>query len=834
MPTLKQRKYSQASTSTSAGGAGGAGVARRPGRDRAPPRQPDHQADQLQPSARSQWERGGQPPPPRQDQLQPPPPQDGADAQAQRLQEQQRVVDAMQEMQMDEVDLGVPPGGPLQVEPWPPLLQQRPLPRPLPPQQHRVDPLLSIARMERCSRCHLRTWSFNQDPVTGALRTNALTINGEVYKGRCLLCFPLPNGFAGAASSVISNDDNGSDHGGRPRAVDGPGPGSRGATTRVAAEAAATASVADPIDSVRVDVPDDSSRRGKSSDIAEEQGLVCEQPDEQQENGLNSSQESIEIAHASSKSDSDAAAAPAATGESESTDTATSKPTDDSAPSAGLKGGRGSRKRRKDDETVKDAESNRGVKRSSLRSRSPSRPRPSSAGAGAGAGTSTGGRRRSPKRRQNPKAPTSEEKIKAAISELSGESCKVKSQVRCLKRLLSLCRTAGTPEKEDQIVSRIVRLRGVEAILSLMKSSSCEVLRYCCETLLYVCYYDTDITMQLRVHDVMKNTLVAYPNDATLVQVLIGVLQQCADNDSAIDSELIAGGCLDQVIFAATSNRSMPKIQLNSCLFLQDLTSELTDRTDVKRVLKSGALDCAMQAVKRNWKNDAIVLAGLATITNIFQEEVDSRSNRHAFEGLKSILLNRIMKPSMSASVVAQCLSVLCNISIEGVGVNKLIVESGFIARTTAMMGAFRESLEVQRNGCLFLRSIAHGKRKVRATDVVEGGGIEAIVYCLDAHCDNAEVVAAALGALRNINHPADHSCTVSSVVDHILKALQMHNNDQEIASHCCQLFLQYIQFPLVAKKLKAKKCSNLLKKAAREHPDSCRQAVDRINAKLL
>jgi len=739
--------------------------------------------------------------------------------------------------------------------------------------------------MERCSRCHLRTWSFNQDPVTGALRTNALTINGEVYKGRCLLCFPLPNGFAGAASSVISNDDNGSDHGGRPRAVDGPGPGSRGATTRVAAEAAATASVADPIDSVRVDVPDDSSRRGKSSDIsdiAEEQGLVCEQPDEQQENGLNSSQESIEIAHASSKSDSDAAAAPAATGESESTDTATSKPTDDSAPSAGLKGGRGSRKRRKDDETVKDAESNRGVKRSSLRSRSPSRPRPSSAGAGAGAGTSTGGRRRSPKRRQNPKAPTSEEKIKAAISELSGESCKVKSQVRCLKRLLSLCRTAGTPEKEDQIVSRIVRLRGVEAILSLMKSSSCEVLRYCCETLLYVCYYDTDITMQLRVHDVMKNTLVAYPNDATLVQVLIGVLQQCADNDSAIDSELIAGGCLDQVIFAATSNRSMPKIQLNSCLFLQDLTSELTDRTDVKRVLKSGALDCAMQAVKRNWKNDAIVLAGLATITNIFQEEVDSRSNRHAFEGLKSILLNRIMKPSMSASVVAQCLSVLCNISIEGVGVNKLIVESGFIARTTAMMGAFRESLEVQRNGCvlnwpsslpmlwaclsefipisliwpsnqslpipfsllpilfiihircLFLRSIAHGKRKVRATDVVEGGGIEAIVYCLDAHCDNAEVVAAALGALRNINHPADHSCTVSSVVDHILKALQMHNNDQEIASHCCQLFLQYIQFPLVAKKLKAKKCSNLLKKAAREHPDSCRQAVDRINAKLL
>ena len=169
MPTLKQRKYSK-STTPARGSSNGADVARAqpdpPQQRRQPPHRPAPQASR----------------------------QAGDDGQAL---EQQEVVDAMMEMQNFGADLGLPPGGPLQVEPWPPLLgvgqganpppvfaQQIPPPPQQQPQQQqpsRETLLLSIARMERCSRCHLRTWSFVQDPVTGALRTNALTIPGEVF-----------------------------------------------------------------------------------------------------------------------------------------------------------------------------------------------------------------------------------------------------------------------------------------------------------------------------------------------------------------------------------------------------------------------------------------------------------------------------------------------------------------------------------------------------------------------------------------------------------------------------------------------------------------------------
>ncbi len=530
----------------------------------------------------------------------------------------------------------------------------------------------------------------------------------SIHVCRCLLCFPLPNGLPGTSAvvSVISNDDNGSDYSGRPRAADDRSPVDRAATARVATEAAAAAavsSVAKPSDSARVDSPDDSARKVRPglSGIAEEQVPGDEPPEERPENGLNSSQEGIKATDASSKGDSTAGAA-AAVGESESSGTATNEPTGDGAPSAGLKGGRASRKRRKDDEAVVDAESSRGIKRSNLRSRYPQRSQPSTASAGTGTKTSsgTGGRRQSPKSRQKTKTPTPEDKIRAALSELTGENIKAGSQLRCLKRLFSFFRTAGSPEKEEFIVSHFVKLRGVEAILSLMKSGSCEVVRYCGEVLLYVCYYDVDITMQLRVHDVMKDALIAYPSNSTLVQVVIGVLQQCADNDFAIDRDIIAGGCLDQAVLAATSHRSMPNIQLNFCLFLQDLTSELKDKSDMKKLLQHQPLDCLMQAIKKNFKDDAIVFAGLASITNIFEEEVDPRYNRQAFLGLKSTLL-KIMKSSRSASVVAQSLALLCSVSRESGGVNKLIVESGFIARAKTLMKAFCESAEVQRNGCV-------------------------------------------------------------------------------------------------------------------------------------
>lgn len=215
MPTLKQRKYSQSSTSARGSG-NGANLARARERPRPEP--------ELEP-------------PQRQRQQPPSQPASQASQQADDGQalDQQGVIDAMVEVQNHGADLGLPPGGPLQVEPWPPLLvgrranlpsaQQQPPPPPPPRQQQQQQPsretlLLSIARMERCSRCHLRTWSFVQDPITGggfsfkslhylfircpsyldydvltyissilltltlcitALRTNALTIPNEVY-----------------------------------------------------------------------------------------------------------------------------------------------------------------------------------------------------------------------------------------------------------------------------------------------------------------------------------------------------------------------------------------------------------------------------------------------------------------------------------------------------------------------------------------------------------------------------------------------------------------------------------------------------------------------------
>lgn len=173
MPTLKRRKNLQ--SSTPARGApdpgNGANVARA--RELPMPRPEPEPEPQLpqQPAPQASRQAGG----------------------GQAL-EQQEVVDAMMEMQHFGADLGLPPGGPLQVEPWPPLLgvgqganpppvlaQQLPPPPQQQQQPSRETLLLSIARMERCSRCHLRTWSFVQDPVTGALRTNALTIPGEVF-----------------------------------------------------------------------------------------------------------------------------------------------------------------------------------------------------------------------------------------------------------------------------------------------------------------------------------------------------------------------------------------------------------------------------------------------------------------------------------------------------------------------------------------------------------------------------------------------------------------------------------------------------------------------------
>ena len=544
-----------------------------------------------------------------------------------------------------------------------------------------------------------------------------------MYNGRCLLCFPLPIGFAGAAaasSSVISNDDNGSDQGGRSagRATGGTaGPENRGATETVATDSTAAAH---PSDSARVDGPNNSLNRG--SGITEEAQVLAEEEPEEDD----SSRQERKSPYGAAEEDQTTLPAAAA-----------DKPIGDSIEQTNTVG----RKRKNNSPQKKsqaDDENDRGIKRRSLRSRSA--PEPLSASAGAG------------KRKKSKKAKASAaskkeldavENIRATTKELSKENGKTGSQIRCLKRLLSCVRVANT-EKQESIVSHVVRLRGVECLLMLMRQSeSIEVQVLICEILLYTLYFDSykDVTVKLKVHNILKNTLLSHPNEISLVTVLIGCLRYTTDNDSTVDREIIYDGCLDLVVDTAMRHRASPRIQLNTMLFLQgemqcnvfvprywrfisclsinqngfnscycaspsypqDLTSELTDRSHIKRVLQSKALDCAVQAVRRNWKSEAIVAAGLAVITNVFQNQDEVNAFHKevvaALEGLRSTLLRWIMKKSRPAGLVAVSLKCLCNISMEKGGVNNIIAESGLLVRAMEMMDDFDDSTEVQRCG---------------------------------------------------------------------------------------------------------------------------------------
>ena len=376
--------------------------------------------------------------------------------------------------------------------------------------------------------------------------------------GRCLLCFPLPNGFAGAAaasSSVISNDDNGSDQGGRSSraaggTIDTEGPGA--ATETVAAKPAAAASL--PSDSMRVDEPDISLHQG--SGIAEEEQVPAEEEPEDDIQLHGSSRQHIEIDDSSGKSPYGAAEEDRST-----TPPTADEPVDDSVRQTNVVG----RKRKSDSPQLKsqaDDDNDRGIKRCSLRSRSPKPP------------SAANKRTQSPTKRRKKKSASNkgvdvEASIRATIKELSTENRKAAPQIRCLKRLLSQIRRG----KEEEVVSRIVKLRGVECLLALMrKSESSEVLALTCEIFLLVFYYNKQVTVALRVHEVIKDTLSRHPTEISLVTVLIGALRYATDNNAAIDREIIYDGCLDLVVNTAMNHRSSPRIQLNTMLFLQGET----------------------------------------------------------------------------------------------------------------------------------------------------------------------------------------------------------------------------------------------------------------------
>jgi len=431
-----------------------------------------------------------------------------------------------------------------------------------------------------------------------------------------------------------------------------------------------------------------------------------------------------------------------------------------------------------------------------------------------------------------------EEELKNAIADLSKEKKPAnKVGVRSLKILLRQCKIAGSPEDEARVTQLIVKLGGTEAVLGTIQvfPGSSEVLTLACEVLQYICYYDNAVVARHNVLHSIRMALCDRPADVRVVQSSIGALQTCVGATSEIDREIvngiINGGCLDQVVRAMEEHGDVPEIQLNACLFLQDLAAEC-DQGGITNVLRSGALDSVIRAIKHTQKSD-IILAGLAAIGNMPQEElVDPRASLQTFESLKSFLHSSMNTAAGDPAVVAKCCGLLNNLSVETSTINSAIIEAGFIKKTTDAMEAFDNEEDVQCSGCMLLRSLAHGKNGGRSNEVVRDGGLERISYCLSAFSDNATVLAAALGALRNIRHPEDHSCSAVGTVDKIFKVMDNHRAEQDIQEDCCELLWQYTAFPSVPGKIK--EMETLLTDAADTFPESCGPIVANILPMLV
>lgn len=419
-------------------------------------------------------------------------------------------------------------------------------------------------------------------------------------------------------------------------------------------------------------------------------------------------------------------------------------------------------------------------------------------------------------------APSAQErKLKAAIVELSKEKKRKTAAVRSLKILLKQCKAAGSLEKEADVAQKIVSLGGVEAVLAAMNVffGCSEVLMLGCEILQYICYYDNEVVERHNVHRIVRVALGYKSSDVRVVQSSIAALQTCVGVTSKIDREIISGGCLDQVVKLMEEHANVPDIQLNACLFLQDLTAE-ADPASITNVLRSGALDSVIRAIKHTKKSD-IILAGLAAIGNMPQEElVDSDASLQTFESLKSFLHSSMDPVKGDPVVIAQCCGLLNNLSVETSRINLAIVEAGFIKKTTDVLEAFDKDEHVQSSGCMLLRALAHGHNGGRSDEIVRDGGLERISYCLSAFMDNVTVLASALGALRNINHPEDHSCTIVDTVDKIFRAMENQPEEQEIQEDCCELLWQYMAFSSALEKIKEEEA--LLTDAADKFPQSC------------
>jgi hypothetical protein len=282
------------------------------------------------------------------------------------------------------------------------------------------------------------------------------------------------------------------------------------------------------------------------------------------------------------------------------------------------------------------------------------------------------------------------QKLKSAITELSNEKRTTKVAVRNLKTLLKQCKTAGSSEDEAKVAKQIIELGGVETILAAMQApylrTSYEVLTLSCELFQYLCYYDKTTVSRHNIHRDIYTALCVKSLKYTrlVVQSSIGALQACVGSTPEIDREIASGGCLDQVVRSMEEHANVPEIQLNACLFLQDLAAEADP-------------------------------------------------------------------------------------------------------------------------------------------DMITNGGLDRIRYCLNAYRGNAAVLTAALGALRNVQHPDD---TIVETVDRIVKAMEKHLEDEEIQENCCELLRQYTAFhPSAARRVE--EAQALLAHVADKFHDTCGAIIE-------
>ena len=481
-----------------------------------------------------------------------------------------------------------------------------------------------IQRLERehCPTCNIRTWMITRDDVTGTVRSDALTIPLEVYRGRCLLCHPLPpESFENAAqeNGEVHKEPAGSQSSGH---------------AHVTAEASAAA----PEDQVQ--------QEGLASTADREGGSY--------------------IVDARPETDGDG-------------------DKDIVGPSPGAKATRKAANNAKESSGAAKTTSHRNQHLrdgDSTPANSGKRKRGGRAAASESA-TSTS------KKRKQSSGPA--QKLKSVIAELSDEKRPTKVAVRSLKTLLKQCKIAGSSEDEAKVAKQIIELGGVEAILAAMQApylrTSYEILILSCEVFRCVCYYDKTTVSRHNIHRGIYaalcakslKTLCQTSNDVRVVQSSIGALQTCVGSTPEIDREIVSGGCLDQVVRSMEEHANVPEIQLNACLFFQDLAAEADP-------------------------------------------------------------------------------------------------------------------------------------------DMITNGALGRIRYCLCAHHDNAAVLTAALGALRNIQHPDD---TIVETVDRIVKAMEKHLDDEEIQENCCELLRQYTAFhPSAAQKVE--EAQALLAHVADKFHDTC------------